>query len=189
MDEPVSTTASAPDDPATRHAIDPAYRASFEALYAQLQHVARRELASTPRATLCTTMLVHEAFLRLDGKQLDVSERGPFLALAAKAMRCVLIDHIRARNADKRGGELVRVTLVTDIPIEHERKQADLLEIEQGLQALQALEPRLVTVVECRFYGGMEFSEIAEHLGVSERTAHRDWRKARAFLASRMHAA
>jgi len=179
----------APDAPASRHAVDPAYRAAFESLYAELRRIARRELGGSARATLSTTMLVHEAFLRLDGKRLDVAERGPFLALAGKAMRCVLIDHVRARMADKRGGALARVTLATDIPLEHERRHADLIEIEQGLQALEQLEPRLVTVVECRFYAGMEFAEIADHLGVSERTAHRDWRKARAFLAARMRAA
>jgi RNA polymerase sigma factor (TIGR02999 family) len=162
--------------------IDPAYRERFEALYAQLRHIARRELAVAPRMTLHTTVLVHEAFLRLDGKPLDVGERGPFLALAAKAMRCVLIDHLRARHAGKRGGDLARVTLATDIPLDSDHPQVDLLEVEQGLQALEQLEPRLVTVVECRFYGGMEFAEIATHLGISERTAHRDWRKARAFL-------
>ena len=173
----------------TRHspvAGEAAYRKRFEEVYSQLRHMAQRELAGSPRMTLSPTVLVHEAFLRLDGRELHVDERAPFLALAGKAMRYVLIDHVRARLAEKRGGDLARVTLATSIPIASERQQADLLEIEQGLEALQALEPRLVTVVECRFYAGMEFSEIAQHLGISERTAHRDWRKARAFLAARM---
>jgi RNA polymerase sigma factor (TIGR02999 family) len=169
-------------DIAARHQVDPAYRARFEALYAQLQHIAHRELSAAPRMTLSTTVLVHEAFLRLDGKPLEVGERGPFLALAAKAMRCVLIDHVRARNAEKRGGEQVRVTLATDLPMHDARGQVDLMDVERGLEALEQLEPRLVTVVECRFYGGMEFAEIATHLDISERTVHRDWRRARAFL-------
>lgn len=176
-------------DAATQHGIDSAYRVRFEALYAQLRQAARGKLAGVPAMTLSPTVLVHEAFIRLDGRQLDVSERGPFLALAGKAMRCVLVDHIRARTAEKRGGELARVTLLTDLPMEQDRQQADLVEIEQGLQALEALDPRLVTVVECHFYAGMEFAEIALHLGISERTAHRDWRKARAFLAARMEGA
>lgn len=167
-------------------AIDPAYRQRFEELYSHLHGLARRELAASPHLTLSTTVLVHEAFLKLDGGRLDVSERGRFLALAAKAMRCVLIDHIRARAAEKRGGGLARVTLMTDIPIEEDRKQVDLLAIEQALEALEAVDPRLATVVECRFYGGMEFQEIAEQLGVTPRTIHRDWRKARAFLLSHM---
>ncbi len=173
-------------DQQQRSGADAAYRKRFEELYSQLRRMAQRELSGARRMTLSPTVLVHEAFLRLDGRQLDVSEQGPFLALAGKAMRCVLIDHVRARRADKRGGDMVQITLATDIPIDQEHKQADLMEIEQALQALEALEPRLVTVVECRFYAGMEFAEIATHLGISERTAHRDWRKARAFLAARM---
>jgi RNA polymerase sigma factor (TIGR02999 family) len=165
---------------------DESLRQRFEALYAQLQQIARRELRNAPHTVLSATVLVHEAFLKLDGGRLDVSERGPFLALAAKAMRCVLVDYLRQRGAEKRGGQQVRVTLFTGIPLENDSPHADLLEIEQGLQALEAFEPRLVSVVECRFYAGMEFGEIATLLGVSERTAHRDWRKARAFLQARM---
>lgn len=165
---------------------DSAYRQRFEQLYDQLRVLARRELAGKHRSTLCTTLLVHEAYLRLDGAVLDVSRRGPFLALAAKAMRCVLVDHVRATMAQKRGGDLARVTLVTDIPLGADSDKIDLIAIEQGLEALQALEPRLVTVVECHFYAGMEFQEIASHLGIAERTVHRDWRKARAFLLTHL---
>jgi len=163
---------------------DAAFRQRFEQLYDQLRVLARRELSGKPRATLCTTLLVHEAYLKLDGGRFDVSERGPFLALAAKAMRCVLVDHVRATMAQKRGGDLARVTLVTDLPVAADNDRIDLIAIEQGLDALQQIEPRLVTVVECRFYAGMEFQEIAIHLGIAERTVHRDWRKARAFLLS-----
>lgn len=187
--QPSDNQRDAVGDVATQHGINNAYRARFEQLYTELRHSAKRQLASVPIMTLSPTVLVHEAFIRLDGRRLDVSERGPFLALAGKAMRCVLIDHIRARTAEKRGGDLLRVTLMTDQPMQVHQHQADLVEIEQGLQALEALEPRLVTVVECHFYAGMEFAEIADHLGVSERTAYRDWRRARAFLAARMQAA
>jgi RNA polymerase sigma factor (TIGR02999 family) len=159
-----------------------AYRRRFTELYDELQRIARRELGGSPRTSLHTTVLVHEAYLKLNRKDLDVSQRGAFLALAAKAMRHVLVDHIRARYAGKRGGDQVRVTLHTDIPLDGQSEQVDLLDIEKGLQALEALDPRLVTVVECRFYAGMEFQEIATHLGLTERTIHRDWRKARAFL-------
>jgi len=165
---------------------DAVYRARFEELYAHLQHIARRELRSAARGTLSTTVLVHEAYLKLDGMRLDVSQRGPFLALAAKVMRCVLIDHVRARGAVKRGGEFARITLATDLPVEGGAGNIDVLDIERGLQALQALDPRLVTVVECRFYAGMEFEEIAQQLGLTARTVHRDWRKARAFLLSHL---
>lgn len=174
------TAAAGPD------AREAAYRRQFEALYAQLQALARRELRATPRNTLCTTALVHEVYLKLQRGLSQAGDRGSFLALAAKAMRCVLVDHARARRAGKRGGDLARVTLVTDIPLGTEDRQVDLLEIEQGLQALERLEPRLVTVVECRFFAGMEFGEIADHLGLSPRTVHRDWRRARAFLETQL---
>lgn len=159
-----------------------AFRQRFAQLYDQLRRLAHRELAGRRQGTLSTTLLVHEAFLKLDGPHLEVGARGPFLALAAKAMRHVLVDHVRAALAEKRGGDRVRVTLTTDLPLADERKQVDLLAIEQGLQALQRLDPRLVTVVECRFYAGMELDEIADHLGVTVRTVSRDWRRARAFL-------
>ena len=161
---------------------DGRFRERFAGLYQELQRLARRELAGARRSSLNTTVLVHEAYLKLDGKALDVSQRGPFLALAAKAMRHVLVDYVRARGAEKRGGDQVRVTLGTDLPLSGSAGQVDLLDIERGLEALEALDPRLVSVVECRFYAGMEFQEIAQHLGLTERTIHRDWRKARAFL-------
>lgn len=165
---------------------DPGYRRRFEELYAQLQAIARGELRRAARGTLDTGMLVHEAYLRLDGAVPDASRRGPFLALAAKAMRCVLVDHLRARGAQKRGGDLVRVTLATDLPLPSQAPGVDVLDIERALQVLETLDPRLASVVEFRFYAGMEFDEIATQLGVSERTVHRDWRKARAFLLSHL---
>lgn len=151
-----------------------------------MQAIARHELRRAARGTLDTGVLVHEAFLRLDGGALDVSRRGPFLALAAKAMRCVLVDHVRARAAVKRGGDQLRVTLATDLPLAAPDGGVDVMDIERGLQALEALDPRLATVVEYRFYAGMEFGEIARQLGVTERTVFRDWRKARAFLLSQL---
>ncbi|TDK27151.1 sigma-70 family RNA polymerase sigma factor [Luteimonas aestuarii] len=165
---------------------DAAYRARFEELYAQLRTIARRELRGVARGTLDTTVLVHEAYLKLDGANLDVSQRGPFLALAAKVIRCVLIDHVRARGAHKRGGDAARVTLSTDLPIEGAQSGLDVLDVERGLRALESVDPRLATVIEFRFYAGMEFEEIARQLGVTSRTVHRDWRKARAFLLSHL---
>jgi RNA polymerase sigma factor (TIGR02999 family) len=170
-------------DPAARQA----YQQRFAELYEVLQRIARRELGHTPRTSLDTTVLVHEAYLKLHRQPLDVSQRGPFLALAAKAMRHVLVDHIRARQAEKRGGDLVRVTLHTGLPGDT-TGQVDLLALERGLQALETLDPRLAIVVECRFYGGLEFQEIAAHLGLTPRTVNRDWRKARAFLLTHLEA-
>ncbi len=165
---------------------DAGYRARFEALYLHLQAIARRELRGMARGTLDTTMLVHEAFLKLDARDVDASQRGPFLALAARTMRCVLIDHVRARSANKRGGDAVRVTLSTAVPHDGAPATLDVLEVEQALRALEALDARLASVVEYRFYGGLEFDEIARQLAVTERTVYRDWRKARAFLLAHL---
>lgn len=156
------------------------YAEQFARLYDKLRGLARRELGNSARTSLDTTSLVHEAFLRLDGN--GAKDRGHMLALAARAMRFVLIDHVRTRNADKRGGGMERVPLLTGLVQTGGRDVTDLLEIDRGLQALEQLEPRLVSVVECRYFGGLEFGEIAAALGVSERTAQRDWRRARAFL-------
>lgn len=167
---------------------DAGFRARFEALYAQLQSIARRELRGAARGTLDTGVLVHEAYLKLNGVELDVSQRGPFLALAAKAMRCVLVDHARARSASKRGGDQARVTLATELVAAASDSCVDVLDIERSLQSLETLDPRLARVVELHFYAGMEFEEIAEHLGVAARTVYRDWRKARAFLLTQLGA-
>ena len=169
-----------------RMAPDPAYRARFEQLYAQLHRLAHRELAGSPRNTLCTTALVHEVFLRLDGRSLDVDEQARFMALAARSMRHVLIDHLRSRSAGKRGGGQACVTLVTDLPEAGEPAAFDLHDLERELAGLEQVAPRMVNVVECRFYAGMEFAEIARALGVSESTVHREWRTARAYLQSRL---
>src|SRR5690606_29897222 len=126
------------------------------------------ELRRSARGTLDTVALVNETYLKLAGKPLDSQQDGQFIVLAAKAMRHVLVDYLRARASLKRGGDHVLVTLQTESPLEAPR-QVDLLELEQGLCALEQLDPRLVTVVECHFYGGMEFSDIARQFGTSER--------------------
>lgn len=153
------------------------------ALYAELRRLARRQLGASPRATLCTTMLVHEAWLKLGEPRATAMQRNAFLAMAAKTMRNVLIDYLRERKAAKRGGGLQPVTLDTSHALAGEaHDDVDLLTIEQALQLLEQLEPRLVSVVECHFFAGMDFTEIGTVLGLSERTVQRDWRRARAFL-------
>ncbi|MGH8051829.1 MAG: ECF-type sigma factor [Arenimonas sp.] len=159
---------------------------AFESLYLQLRKIARRELGGRPRTLLDTTALVNEAYLKIYGSKNAVEERDSFLALAAKAMRCVLIDHVRSNLADKRGGGQMHVTLTSHDIGDESHQQIDLLEIENGLKALEKLDPRLVTVVECHFFAGMEFLEIARHLKLTERTVQRDWRRARAFLQARI---
>ncbi|HXS73008.1 MAG TPA: ECF-type sigma factor [Rhodanobacteraceae bacterium] len=159
---------------------------SFETLYAQLRHLARRQLGAAPRTTLCTTALVHEAWLKLGNAKADAGQRGAFLALAAKTMRHVLIDHVRECNAAKRGGGVRAITLDTDVALSRGGDEVDLLAIEQGLTMLERLDPRLVSVVECHFFAGMDFAEIGSVLALSERTVQRDWRRARAFLQAQL---
>lgn len=165
---------------------DADYRACFEEMYGQLRGLARQHLRGSAHGTLSATALVHEVYLKLQPGRPEVAARARFYALAGKAMRCVLVDHIRAVKTEKRGGDMVRVTLITDIALAEAARPIDLLEIEQALQALQLVDPRMVSVVECHLFAGMEFEEIAQHLGLSVRTVHRDWRLARAFLQTRL---
>lgn len=164
---------------------DADYRARFEQAYLQLREIARRQLRGMRRGTLDTSVLVHEAFLKLDGIVPHSGHRHQFLSLAAKAMRCVLVDHVRASTASKRGGGLVQVTFPTDLQAEG-GDAIDLLAIERGLRQLDAWEPRLALVVERRFYGGMEVQDIADSLDIDARTVLRDWHKARAFLLTQL---
>ena len=150
-------------------------------VYDDLRLLARRQLGrggGAPRP-LRPTELVHEVWMKLSAAGTPaVVDRAHFLAIAARAMRQVLVDDARRRGADKRGGGWKRATLsegswVADIAPD------ELLALND---ALDALEPRQRAVVECRFFGGMEDAEIAAALGITDRTVRRDWVKARAWL-------
>lgn len=149
-------------------------------VYDELKAVAGRQLRrERPDHTLHATALVHEAYLKLvDNTRLPVQDRAHFLAVAARAMRQILVDHARRRNAGKRGGDWERTTLSAG-HASFELDPAELLALDA---ALEALEERQRQVVEYRFFGGMEETEVAEVLGISERTVRRDWAKARAWL-------
>lgn len=154
-------------------------------VYDELRLMARRQLGRE-RAdhTLHATALVHEAYLKLaGGASLSAFDRAHFLAIAARAMRQVLVEHARRRNAEKRGGGWQRTTL-GDGDSAAEFNPDEMLALDR---ALSELEPRQREVVECRFFGGMEEQEIAAVLGVSERTVRRDWVKARAWLYRSMY--
>lgn len=128
------------------------------------------------------TAVVHEAYLRLaGGRPPEATDRSHFIAIAARAMRQVLVDFARRRDAEKRGGGWARTTLTGLGPrgVGQEISPDELLALDE---AMEALDPRQRRVVECRFFGGLEEREIAEALGVSERTVRRDWVKARAWL-------
>jgi RNA polymerase sigma-70 factor, ECF subfamily len=134
--------------------------------------------------TLTPTALVHEAYLKLaPGAAPDARDRAHFLAIAARVMRQVLVDHARSHNARKRGGDWARATLTDEVA---EASGMDLAEILALDAALASLPERQRRVVECRVFGGMEEIEIATALGISERTVRRDWVKARARLIREM---
>ncbi|MBN8727310.1 MAG: sigma-70 family RNA polymerase sigma factor [Xanthomonadales bacterium] len=156
-----------------------AYGELFELIYADLHRRARR-LGGNAGATLSTTALVHETFLRLAGARLALNDRAHFFRLAALAMRRVLIDASRRRNARKRGDGATGLTLDTALAVPGQ--DFDLLALDQALQDLAVAEPRMAQVVELHFYAGLEFAEIAAMLELSERTVARDWRAARALL-------
>lgn len=152
-------------------------------LYAELQAIAHRQLGRRGRGgSLSTTALVHEAYLKLvDQSQAQWRDRAHFLALAAVVMRHVLVNRAKARMAQKRGGDHLRITL-DEQAIAADDQPAAMLQLNDALDQLALLEPRLARVVECRFFGGLTEEEIAEALAVTVRTVQRDWAKARMLL-------
>ncbi len=160
-------------------------------VYAELRRMAHHQLAAESAGhTLSTTALVHEAYLRLAGQEADAwVNRAQFFALAARAMRRVLVDYARRRHALRRGGP-------GRMPIRLEDAEAagdagalslaaggeELLALDQALERLAAIDPRAARVVECRFFGGLSEAETAETLGVTTRTVARDWLMARGWL-------
>jgi RNA polymerase sigma factor (TIGR02999 family) len=162
---------------------------AFEAAYDELRRIARRQLRRLrPGQTLTTTSLVHEAFVKLVRNPVDTVDRSHFFALAARAMRQILVDYARRRRSLKHGGDQRPLTLEEgSIPIESMAEE--MLAIDRALIRLESLDERLVRVVECRFFGGMTEDETAEALGITARTVRRDWQKARAFLYRELHGA
>lgn len=158
-------------------------------VYEQLRAIAGRRLSGErPDHTLDATALVHESWMKLvQLDRLDWRNRSHFFAIAARAMRQVLLDHAIARNAQKRGGGLVPVTLES-VEIGAELPLDELISLEQALQKLEALDERQARVVECRCYGGMSIDETAEALDISAATVSRDWAFARAWLARELAA-
>ncbi|MDX1394385.1 MAG: sigma-70 family RNA polymerase sigma factor [Gemmatimonadota bacterium] len=162
-------------------------REAFERLiplvYEDLRRIARRRLAAEQSGhTLSTTAVVHEAYVKLvDQATATWQDRAHFFAVAARVIRHVLVDHARARKAAKRGGDAVRIPLSDDLDGQ-EPEMIELLALDQALDELARHDPRLVRVVEYRFFGGMTMRDTAEALGVSRRTVVRDWKRARAYL-------
>jgi RNA polymerase sigma factor (TIGR02999 family) len=159
-------------------------------LYQELKRVARRQLGRDGSGqTLQTTELVHEAYLRLvDQAQVTRHGRAYFFAAAARAMRRVLIDRARRRQAVKRGGGQAALDL-DEVSIAVDAFADGLVNLDAALEELTRLSPRQVRVVECRYFGGMSVEQTAEALGISPRTVKYDWALARAWLYSALRGA
>jgi len=167
-----------------RSAEDPEAReAVYEFIYQDLRRIAGHRIASSkPGETLSVTSLVNEAYLKLTertGQQW--SDRNHFLCVAAKAMRQITIDHVRAKLTEKRGQGQSPLPIY-DLPIASSRKPEIIVAMEEGLQELADSQPRWVEVVECRFFAGLTNPETAQALGISKRTVERDWEQARHWL-------
>lgn len=161
----------------------------FDVVYAELRRLARgqRRRQVKPGETMSTTALVHEAYLKLvPGAESGFANREHFMAVAAKAMRQILVDAARRRNRQKRGGGVVIESLESDVVEDPVAQEATtLLAIDEALAGLKDTDERLHKVIECQFFGGMTQAEIARLLRRSERSIRRDWIKARAWL--RLH--
>jgi RNA polymerase sigma factor (TIGR02999 family) len=156
-------------------------------VYDELRRIARRCLAGQRSAhTLQPTALVHEAYLRLAGRDsVDLHDRVHFFALAAQMMRQILIDHARKRGAAKRGGHTVNV-VVDQISAVSTQPSLDVLVLDDALKRLALLDPRQSQIVELRFFGGLSIEKAAEVVKISPATAKRDWTTARLWLHQAM---
>ena len=156
----------------------------FDVLYRELRRLAEAAMrAERANHTLQPTALVHEAFLRLAGEHGRFENRAHFLGVAAGAMRRVLVDHARGRNAQKRGSGATLVTVddLDDLP-QPASEDIDLVVLDDALSRLSALDARQGLIVELRFFGGLSVEETAAIVGVSERTIKREWQLSRAWL-------
>lgn len=158
----------------------------FAAAYDELRKLARARLFDGGRNTcLDTTALVHESYLRVvRGGELRADNRRAFFAYASRVMRSIIIDEVRERQAQRRGGDLVRLTLNTAIIDGVPAGEETLLHIDEALSQLAQVEPRLAQVVEMRYFGGCTEQEVGDALGLTDRTVRRDWEKARMMLAA-----
>ena len=159
----------------------------FSALYGELRRIARRERRRLNAGeTLNTTAVVHEAYVRLlHDRDLPWESRAHLLGTAAVAMRRLLVDRARERQALKRGGGVVAEP-VDEMEIAAARASDQVLALDEALNQLETADPRLARVVELRFFGGLSEEEAGKVLGTAERTVRRDWIKARAFLQAHL---
>ncbi|HEY2145333.1 MAG TPA: ECF-type sigma factor [Steroidobacteraceae bacterium] len=154
----------------------------FTVLYAELHALAQRQLRRNSSLTLSPTTLLHETYLDMSGRgSVSFPDRARFLAYASRAMRGLIIDYLRSRSAQKRGGAFEITVLPTELPRGAE-SDAELQRLSEAVDLLANVDPRLAQVVDLKFFCGLTFAEIAAALDISERTAKRDWEKARILL-------
>jgi RNA polymerase sigma factor (TIGR02999 family) len=154
----------------------------FDLLYGELRRLAQRHLMNErPEHSLQATALVHEAYLRLVGANQDWQNRAHFFAIASSAMRRILVDHARARQAVKRPGSQKQLNL-DEVPLLANDHRFDVVAVDLALQRLSQVDARQSRIVELRFFGGLTAEEAAEALGISTITVQRDWVVAKAWL-------
>jgi RNA polymerase sigma factor (TIGR02999 family) len=158
----------------------------FASAYADLHRLARARLRDGGRNTVMdTTCLVHESYLRfVDAGELRAEDRRAFFAYASQVMRSVIVNSVRARIAEKRGGDWRPLTLSTSLAAHVADAEDTVLKVHEALDDLEKAEPRLAQVAQMRYFGGYSEQEIAETLDINERTVQRDWEKARLILAA-----
>jgi RNA polymerase sigma factor (TIGR02999 family) len=158
----------------------------FELLYPELRRIAHARLGGHVRdGALDTTALVHECYLKFaQASRLTPEDRLHFLAYAATAMRSIIVDAARANLAQRRGGDAEHVTLNTNVAQAVASPESEILDVHAALDDLAKLDARLARVVEMRYFGGMKDEDIAQALGLTDRTVRRDWEKARLLLAN-----
>jgi RNA polymerase sigma factor (TIGR02999 family) len=182
-----------PDEPLTvtlraAHAGDrDAANRAYAALYPELLKIARARLrAHQPNTLLDTQALVHESFMRfVEADKIGIGERKHFFTYAAKTMRNIVIDFARRRQAERRGGAAERVTLDTHL-LGEGRQDTSVIDVDNALRELEALDPALAQVVEMRYFGGYTDTEIAAAMEIADRTVRRHWDKARAFILTQL---
>jgi RNA polymerase sigma factor (TIGR02999 family) len=155
----------------------------FRVLYDELRRIAKRQIARlTPGQTISPTALVHEAYVKLVEHSTFVRDEQHFRALAARAMRQIIVDYVRSRGAQKRSAGLGPIESLRDGVNDAATSEEDLLALNEALNRLEQLDSRQARIVELRFFGGLDVDEAAQILSISERTVKREWQKARAFL-------
>jgi RNA polymerase sigma factor (TIGR02999 family) len=169
---------------------DAARNAVFNQLYGELQKLARIRLARGGRNTLLDTCsLVNEAYIRLaQAGDFEPEDRARYLAYASQAMRSVIVDFVRARGAERRGGNAPHVSLNTNIAETVSSGAEEILRVHEALEELAGVDERLVAVVEMRYFAGLTEEEVAAALGLSPRTVRRVWEKARLMLTAALMA-